>query len=231
MTQETIGGIIAVFVIAAMIAAILITRKRKDEHEPPPSSVKELPDLHFDDGAPGIVQVADTGRMTNLTRHRLECDVTFNGFLDANTGDGKEGHFVVQTRSTLANIPAGNFRGIGWIAGSLWQHGESAPFGIGDFTKRACIEDWQNGMKPSEDWPFLKPESVTPALEDGRTYHVVFQSFPTPGGWLTQLQMGDFNSGPVHSDNQNIDPAEQAVAFAALGKGRVSLTNIVSVWS
>ena len=230
MNTETIAGIVIVVVIIVVVAAVL-ARKKKGESPGPLPSTMPLPDVSFDNGAPGIVQVADTGRQSDQTCHRLECDVTFDGFLEANTGDGKEGHLVIQTRSTLANIPSGNFRGIGWIAGSLWQHGEPAPFGIGDFTKKACIEDWQNGAKPSEDWPFLKPQSVTPPLEDGQTYHVVFTSEPAPGGWATRLWFGNFDSGIILSDNQNIDPNEQAVAFAALGKGRVRLTNIVSIWT
>ena len=181
--------------------------------------------------APGVVACSFTGRRPGDVRHRLECDVVFEGFLDANTGDGKEGHLVVMTRSTLENIPTGQFRGIGWIAGSLWQHGEPAPFGIGDFTRRACIEDWQNGSLPSPDWPFLKPLSVCPPLEDRRTYHVIFESEPTSRGWAARFRIGDFDSGPIPSDNRNIDPAEQAVAFCALGKGRVSLINIASTWS
>ena len=207
--------------------------------ENPAGSTTRLPDIEFADGvptaglpmiAPNVVAFADTGRAPTASGHRLECDVTFLGFLAANTGNGKEGHLVVQTRSTLANLPTGNFRGIGWIAGSLWQQGQPAPFGIGDFTRRACIEDWQNGQLPFPDWPFLKPASVTPRLKDGYSYHVVFECKPAPGGWMARLRFGNFNSGWIASDNNNIDEREQAIGFAALGRGRVRLANIKSTW-
>ena len=233
MTTEYIGALVVVAVFVAALVAFLLSR-RKNKQDAPQSvtnvTTAHIPDVTFEDGAPGIVQHADTGRKAGQMKHRLECDVSFEGFLGANTGDGKEGHLVIMTRATLANIPSGNFRGIGWIAGSLWQGG-GAPFGIGDFTQRGCIEDWQNGAKPSEDWPFLKPQSVTPRLEDGHSYHVIFTSEPAPGGWITRLWFGDFDSGPIPSDNINIDLSEQAVALVAIGKGRVRVMNMVSTWT
>lgn len=206
---------------------------------PAAPGTSHLPNLAFSSGAPttpgvplvtpAVVGIADTGRR-GQRRHRLECDVTFDGFLDANCGDGREGHFVVMTRATLAGVATGDFRGIGWIAGSLWQGSERPPFALGDFTKCAAIESWQNGLN-AHGWPWIKPGSLSPQLVDGRTYRVVFESEPVPGGWMARLRVGDFDSGPVFDDNPNIDAEEQAIAFAALGASEVRVENVVSTWS
>lgn len=243
---------IIVIVVLAVLGALLVLAGRSKGGlatalEPPQptgaalQSVRHLPAVSFVNRdpvteaivlPPGIAFFPDTGRTAaHLTRHRLECDVTFEWFMDANTGDGREGHIAVQTRTTPAGLRTGDFRAVGWIAGSLWQGAERPPFDLGDFTRCAGIESWQNGANPP-GWPWVKPESVLPGLRDACTYHVVFESAPLPGGgWSLRLRVGEKDTDIVLDDNPNVDPLEQAVAIAALGAGSVRFDNIISTWS
>ena len=226
-------------VLALLVAGLwynLNYKKRKNTEVVSRGSPSSKPagsniaDITLTEAAPTL-GVPVTGRQPwHGGEHILTCDVTFDGFLAANTGEGKEGHLVVMTRATLAAVESCQYRGIGWIAGSIYQNEIPPPFGIVDLTKRALCESWQNGAKPSEDWPFLKPESVTPTLQDGKTYKVVYHSLPVEDGWIVNFQMGDYYSRNMKDDNMNVDRNEQAIAFALLGKGQVRIQNIVSTW-
>ena len=232
----------AAFGACVLIAVLLLIRKTKKDSPPastPAPSALSLPDIEFVDeapsaglpcAAPNIVAFADTGRRSGHTHHRIEFDVTFVDFMAADHG---EGHLAIMTRATLPALLTTLYRGIGVIAAaSLYGGKDAAPFPFPQpLVNSFCTESWQNGALPRPDWPFLKQESVVPGLEDGATYHVVFTCEPVPGGWMTRLQADDRPSVPVFDDNQNIDPAEQAIAMASMGRGTVRLSNIVSVWT
>lgn len=241
MQAEYINFIVVGIVL--LLIGFLATRKTSKIDAPSvvgesPERLFNLPDLLFKDkipsSLPGIEVVnnclifKETGRKPGYDVHRLECDLKMTSFLEKNTGEGKEGHFVVMTRASEPGFHSGNFRGNGWIIGSLWQ-GEAPPFGLPDFTKRACIEDWQNGINP-EGWEFLKPKSLSHQLEDGKTYRVVYTSEKVEGGWNLSFSIDGFQSGPIFSDNQNVPVDSEVIIFASLGDGEISLTNISSTW-
>lgn len=225
---------ILIVVVLIVLAVVMAGSKHKGStpSSPEKPTGTPLPDLHFGAGQESVRTFADTGRTDfgPYSRHVLRFTLTLIDYIASNPPGGQHG--IVMDRCSLAALPSGQYRGLGFIFGDNWASGEltGKPAHVEPMRSRTVMELWQVGAEP-QGFRYAPAETMGPQLQDGVPVECVLETVCEGGRWHVQYSVDGFTSPIVTHESLNIDPREQAVAFALMGAGRASITKISSEWS
>jgi hypothetical protein len=218
-------------IIAVIVITIIIFASSSSRTSSP--SITHLGDFTLGPATSVVFPLPITGRSnfgpdSTLT---LSCTVISDDFFSKSNGTIAEGHCGIMLRADLAAIATTLYRGHGVIMGSLWT-GSPPPNGMHAMTSCAAIETWAKGAayEPSQ---WVKPQSISPILSDGVPYLLEIVSRFQGNTRLISFRLGDFQSPVIEDDNQNINPASQAIALFAYnpGGGVMHFNGVTAVWS
>lgn len=224
----TLYGILAIAFLAIVVYVLTQKKDKKhpaEEHKPvvDPTIIKH-DDLVF---VPGGQMIRSFPHGAEFFMGR-ECRTVVR-FKLKGTGyfkRGGRGHGGLQLRSYLEGIPNEMFRGIGMIFGTAY------PFGIDPLIDQAAIEVWQKGAEP-EGFIYVKPETVSPPLEDGVVHEGTIYLTYQNAMWSCYYTLGNYASPVVSfaAADSNIRPEDTTLSAFCFGEGMIEMFDITSEWS
>jgi hypothetical protein len=182
----------------------------------------------------GITTLPDTGgaffagkNCRNVVRFKLKSI----DFMARNREARTAGHGGLQLRSYEAGIKDEMYRGIGPIFGFFYP-GQEAPNGMASLEGQAAIEVWQKGAEPP-GFQHVKPETVSPPIEDGLTLDGMVLLEYMDGWWTCYYKLGHYVSPLVRfaEADSNIRPQDTALSLFKFGPGTLVFSELTSEWS